>query len=168
MEPTPAYDEPQAAAVPGTVPPLVERYLEHVRVEKRLAARTDAQAQPPHAGISMFIVPMDTPGITVKPATTMYDGSFANIFYDGVRVPADHLVGPVNGGWKVLTDALANERYLALQLPLDERALASRTQSVKIATTQFIAGRTDMLWVAQLQTEQLATESNLIRLRGTG
>jgi hypothetical protein len=42
-------------------------------------------------------------------------------------------------------DALANERYLALQLPLDERALASRTQSVKIATTQFIAGRTDML-----------------------
>lgn len=64
-------------------------------------------------------------------------------------------------------DALANERYLALQLPLDERALASRTQSVKIATTQFIAGRTDMLWVAQLQTEQLATESNLIRLRGT-
>ena len=40
MEPTPANDEPQAAAVLGTVPPLVERYLEHVRVEKRLAART--------------------------------------------------------------------------------------------------------------------------------
>jgi alkylation response protein AidB-like acyl-CoA dehydrogenase len=43
----------------------------------------------------MFIVPMDTPGITVKPATTMYDGSFANIFYDDVRIPADHIVGPV-------------------------------------------------------------------------
>jgi integrase/recombinase XerC len=40
MEPTPADDAPQATAVPGTVPPLVERYLEHVRVEKRLAART--------------------------------------------------------------------------------------------------------------------------------
>ena len=75
-----------------------------------LAARTDPEARPPHAGISMFIVPMDTPGITVKPATTMYDGSFANIFYDDVRIPADHIVGPVNGGWKVLTDALANER----------------------------------------------------------
>jgi alkylation response protein AidB-like acyl-CoA dehydrogenase len=58
----------------------------------------------------MFIVPMDTPGITVKPATTMYDGSFANIFYDDVRIPADHIVGPAGGGWKVLTDALANER----------------------------------------------------------
>ena len=77
-----------------------------------LAARTDREAKPAHAGISMFIVPMDTPGISVKPATTMYDGSFANIFYDNVRVPADALVGPVNGGWKVLTDALANERGL--------------------------------------------------------
>ena len=75
-----------------------------------LAARTDPEAQPPHAGISMFIVPMDTPGITIKPATTMYDGSFANIFYDDVRIPAANIVGPVNGGWKVLTDALANER----------------------------------------------------------
>jgi len=77
-----------------------------------LAARTDRDAKPPHAGISMFIVPMSTPGITIKPATTMYDGSFANIFYDDVRVPLDALVGPVNGGWKVLTDALANERGL--------------------------------------------------------
>jgi alkylation response protein AidB-like acyl-CoA dehydrogenase len=77
-----------------------------------LAARTDRDARPPHAGISMFIVPMDTPGITVKQATTMYDGSFANIFYDDVRIPADSIVGPVNGGWKVLTDALANERGL--------------------------------------------------------
>lgn len=75
-----------------------------------LAARTDPDAKPPHAGISMFIVPMNTPGITVKPATTMYDGSFANIFYDDVRIPADRIVGPLHGGWKVLTDALANER----------------------------------------------------------
>jgi alkylation response protein AidB-like acyl-CoA dehydrogenase len=75
-----------------------------------LAARTDRDAKPRHAGISMFIVPMDTPGISVKPAATMYDGSFANIFYDNVKVPADALLGPVNGGWKVLMDALANER----------------------------------------------------------
>lgn len=77
-----------------------------------LAARTDKDATPPHAGISMFIVPMDAKGITVSPATTMYDGSFANIFYDDVRVPLDHLVGEVNGGWKVLTGALAYERGL--------------------------------------------------------
>ena len=77
-----------------------------------LAARTDKDAKPPHAGISMFIVPMNAPGITIQPATTMYDGSFANIFYDNVRVPLDNLVGRVNEGWKVLTGALAFERGL--------------------------------------------------------
>jgi alkylation response protein AidB-like acyl-CoA dehydrogenase len=77
-----------------------------------LAARTDPKAKPPHAGISMFIVPMEAKGITIRPATTMYDGSFANIFYDNVRIPLENLVGEVNGGWKVLTGALAFERGL--------------------------------------------------------
>jgi alkylation response protein AidB-like acyl-CoA dehydrogenase len=77
-----------------------------------LAARTDKNASPPHAGISMFIVPMNAPGITIQPATTMYDGSFANIFYDDVRIPLENLVGELNGGWKVLTGALAFERGL--------------------------------------------------------
>lgn len=77
-----------------------------------LAARTDPGATPPHAGISMFIVPMSTPGITIRPSTTMYDGTFSNIFYDDVRIPAENIVGEVNGGWKVLTGALAFERGL--------------------------------------------------------
>jgi alkylation response protein AidB-like acyl-CoA dehydrogenase len=77
-----------------------------------LAARTDKDAKPPHAGISMFIVPMNAEGITIRPATTMYDGSFANIFYDNVRIPLENIVGEVNGGWKVLTGALAFERGL--------------------------------------------------------
>lgn len=77
-----------------------------------LAARTDPSAKPPHAGISMFIVPMDASGITIRPATTMYDGSFANIFYDNVRIPQENMVGELNGGWKVLTGALAFERGL--------------------------------------------------------
>ena len=42
----------------------------------------------------------------------MYDGTFANIFYDNVRIPLENLVGEVNGGWKVLTGALAFERGL--------------------------------------------------------
>uniref|UniRef100_UPI000D3725EC acyl-CoA dehydrogenase n=1 Tax=unclassified Variovorax TaxID=663243 RepID=UPI000D3725EC len=75
-----------------------------------LAARTDPEASPPHAGLSLFIVPMDTPGITVKTSTTMYGGSFANVFYDKVRVPADAMVGELHGGWKVLVGALATER----------------------------------------------------------
>lgn len=75
-----------------------------------LATRTDPEAKPAHAGLSMFIVPMDTPGITVKTSTTMYGGSFANVFYDNLRLPAEAMVGEVNAGWKVLTGALATER----------------------------------------------------------
>jgi outer membrane protein TolC len=61
--------------------------------------------------------------------------------------------------------SLANERLLALQLPLDQRALDDRTEAVRIATVQYKAGRRDLLWVAQLQTAALSTEAELIKLQ---
>ena len=60
----------------------------------------------------MFIVPMNAPGIPIQPASTMYDGAFADVCYDDVRIPLELLVGEVNGRWKVLTGALAFERSL--------------------------------------------------------
>ncbi|MGI4814435.1 MAG: acyl-CoA dehydrogenase family protein [Janthinobacterium lividum] len=75
-----------------------------------LAARTDPDASPPHAGISLFCVSTKTPGITIRPVKTMYDGEFVNTFFDDVRVPADALVGKLNGGWEVLTGSLGTER----------------------------------------------------------
>jgi alkylation response protein AidB-like acyl-CoA dehydrogenase len=77
-----------------------------------VAARTNPGAEPKHAGISLFIVPTGVPGLTINPSTTMYDGAFANIFFDDVRVPASALLGGVDNGWTVLTDALATERSL--------------------------------------------------------
>jgi alkylation response protein AidB-like acyl-CoA dehydrogenase len=75
-----------------------------------VAARTDPDAEPQHAGISAFIVPTDAPGLTIKPTGAMYDGQFANLFFDDVRVPARDMIGPVNGGWEVITSALITER----------------------------------------------------------
>lgn len=75
-----------------------------------LAARTDAEAKTKHAGISVFIVPMNTPGITVRPSMAMYGHTFCTEFLDNVRVPASALVGEVNQGWAILTSALATER----------------------------------------------------------
>jgi alkylation response protein AidB-like acyl-CoA dehydrogenase len=75
-----------------------------------LAARTDPQAKSKHAGISIFMVPMNTPGITVHPSMALYGHTFCNEFFDNVRVPASALVGQVNGGWKILMAALATER----------------------------------------------------------
>lgn len=75
-----------------------------------VAARTDPDAGDKHAGISVFMVPSDAPGITKQIIATMYDGSFANIFFDGVRVPVDARLGVENDGWHVLTSALGTER----------------------------------------------------------
>ena len=63
--------------------------------------------------------------------------------------------------------SLANERLLALQLPLDRKALDDRTEAVRIATVQYKAGRRDLLWVGQLQSFALATQADLIKLEST-
>jgi alkylation response protein AidB-like acyl-CoA dehydrogenase len=76
-----------------------------------LAVRTDPDAKK-HAGISVLMVDLATPGITIRPSMAMYGKTFSAHFYDDVRVPARNMVGPVNEGWKVITDALASERVM--------------------------------------------------------
>jgi alkylation response protein AidB-like acyl-CoA dehydrogenase len=77
-----------------------------------LATRTDPGATPKHAGITVFLIPMDTPGITVQRHRALSGEISCTVFYDDVRVPDSARVGEVNGGWKVITDALAGERVL--------------------------------------------------------
>lgn len=77
-----------------------------------LAARTDPDLAVKHGGISLFVVPMDTPGISVRPSMAMYGHTFSTIFFDDVRVPAWCRLGPENGGWRILANALASERIV--------------------------------------------------------
>ena len=73
-------------------------------------ARTDPES-PRHRGISCLLVPMDQPGIEVVPIRQITGNSeFAEVFFDGATAQVDHLVGPVNGGWKVAMATLAFER----------------------------------------------------------
>jgi alkylation response protein AidB-like acyl-CoA dehydrogenase len=75
-----------------------------------LAARTDPEA-PKHKGISMFLVPMDSPGITIRPLINMAgQHGFNEVFFEDVRIPADMLVGQENMGWYQLAVALDFER----------------------------------------------------------
>lgn len=76
-----------------------------------LAARTDP-SQPRHGGISVFIVPLRSPGITIKPLRAMNGEQPCAVFYDDVRLTGDALVGEVNQGWRVITHALSQERML--------------------------------------------------------
>jgi alkylation response protein AidB-like acyl-CoA dehydrogenase len=75
-----------------------------------LAARTDPEA-PKHKGISMFLVPMDAPGITVRPLVNMAGNhGFNEVFFEDVRIPSNYLVGTENQGWYMLAVALDFER----------------------------------------------------------
>jgi alkylation response protein AidB-like acyl-CoA dehydrogenase len=75
-----------------------------------LAARTDAEA-PKHKGISTFVVPMDAPGISIRPLINMAgQAGFNEVFFDNVRIPKDYLVGELNRGWYQVAVALDFER----------------------------------------------------------
>jgi alkylation response protein AidB-like acyl-CoA dehydrogenase len=64
-----------------------------------------------HRGITAFFVDMDTPGITVRPFTTMSGApEFAEVFFDDVVVPGDRILGEVNAGWAVAMNILPFER----------------------------------------------------------
>ncbi|MGH1565279.1 acyl-CoA dehydrogenase family protein [Mumia sp. DW29H23] len=68
-----------------------------------------------HRGITALFVDMDTPGITVRPLETMHGvDEFCEVFFDDVLVPADRLLGDVDGGWAVAMDLLPYERSTAL------------------------------------------------------
>ncbi|MEU9286776.1 acyl-CoA dehydrogenase family protein [Streptomyces sp. NPDC048275] len=74
-----------------------------------LACRTDADA-PKHRGISIILVPTDAPGFSWTPIETVGGLTTTATYYDGVRVPATHLVGEKNGGWGLITHQLNHER----------------------------------------------------------
>ena len=85
----------------------------HVGEYGELIARTDPDAAK-HRGISWFILPMDLPGIEIRPITTVLGSSeFCEVFFDDVRVPAEQIVGAENDGWRVTNVTFSFERGTA-------------------------------------------------------
>ncbi|MEO6196610.1 MAG: acyl-CoA dehydrogenase family protein, partial [Dehalococcoidia bacterium] len=75
-----------------------------------LAARTDMEGTK-HGGISVFMVPMDAPGVHVRPITNLLDQQWFNeVVFEDVRVSAADRIGAENEGWRVLSSALGLER----------------------------------------------------------
>ncbi|MCY3894506.1 MAG: acyl-CoA dehydrogenase family protein [Acidimicrobiaceae bacterium] len=76
-----------------------------------LLARTDPDAARPHAGITMFILPMDADGVQVRPLVDVTGGRhFNEVFIEGARVAAEAVLGEVNNGWAVSSGTLSGER----------------------------------------------------------
>jgi alkylation response protein AidB-like acyl-CoA dehydrogenase len=70
-----------------------------------LLTRTDPTVAK-HKGLTMFLVPLDTPGIEIRPIHTISDERTNATFYEDVHVPDRYRIGPVNGGWAVIRMAL--------------------------------------------------------------
>ncbi len=126
-----------------------------------LACRTDPDA-PRHQGISIFLVPMSTPGIKVVPLPTLVGRTNAT-FYDDVRVPASTLVGEVNGGWKLITTQLNFERSSIVSSAGATHVLRS-VEDWAGATTQPDGSRViDEPWV-QMTLAQVRVKLNALRM----
>jgi len=111
-----------------------------------LATRTDPTVSK-HKGISMFIVPMDAPGIKVVPMHLLGDHNINYTFYEDVRVPAANLVGGENNGWSLITSQLNHERVTLCSSGIIERALTdvrSWARSTKLADGRRVV---DQEWV---------------------
>ncbi|EPH45989.1 acyl-CoA dehydrogenase family protein [Streptomyces aurantiacus] len=93
-----------------------------------LACRTDPDA-PKHRGISVLLVPTDSPGFSWTPIETVGGLTTTATYYDGVRVPAGNLVGEENGGWGLITEQLNHERVAlaAIGMQAEDFYAAART-----------------------------------------
>jgi len=88
-----------------------------------LACRTDTEA-PKHQGITLIIVPTNTPGFEWTPIVTVGGVMTTATYYTDVRVPKENVIGEINGGWKLITMQLNHERVgLAALSGLTERLL---------------------------------------------
>jgi alkylation response protein AidB-like acyl-CoA dehydrogenase len=86
-----------------------------------VGARTDPEA-PKHSGITLFLVPLDQPGITINPIWTMGDERTNDVFFDDVWVSDDYVVGDLNRGFQYISEALDLERFTMFTFsPIEQR-----------------------------------------------
>lgn len=111
-----------------------------------LLVRTDPESTR-HAGISLMVIDMDTPGIIVRDTPTMAGQTkVQELIFEDVEVPHDSLVGPLNGGWKVAMKVLERERvglgYSGrIQIQLDQ--LMQYVKTARDSSGRLLSERSD-------------------------
>jgi alkylation response protein AidB-like acyl-CoA dehydrogenase len=127
-----------------------------------LAARTDPDAKK-HKGISMFVVPMDTPGLSIQPMSLLSEHDINQTFFDDMRIPASCLVGKENEGWGLITNQLNHERVTLCSSGAVERALSDIQQWAQ--ETKLADGRRviDQEWV-RINLARIRSRLEFLRL----
>jgi hypothetical protein len=124
-----------------------------------VGARTGAHK---HKGISLFLIPMDHPGLTIRPAFTIGDERTNEVFFDEVFVPDAFVVGELNHGWTYICEALDLERFAMMPVGPLEMKVESLCEWVRTAHRDGEPLRTDAK--ARRHVPQLATQLEVARM----
>ncbi|MCK0150881.1 acyl-CoA dehydrogenase family protein [Marivita sp. S6314] len=135
--------------------------------------RTDPTAERKQAGISMFVFPMDLPGITVRPIRTIDGGAvFNEVIFDNVRIAGDALIGEANKGWEYARLLLGHERAGHARIGQSRRELARLKalagSDMDIASIEIELRALEVSVLRHLNGDKrfARTGPNLLKLRG--
>ncbi len=127
-----------------------------------LAVRTNEEEKR-HKGISIVIVPADTPGFTVQPIKNMGNFNTNCTYYEDVRVPVGNLVGELHGGWSLITNQLNNERVTLCSSGMIEGLFEDVTAWAKETTRADGTRVIDQEWV-QMTIARIYARIDFLRL----
>src|SRR5215203_2310591 len=128
-----------------------------------VGARTDPEA-PKHHGITLFLVPLDDPGITVNGIWTMGDERTNDVFLDNVFVHDDYVVGEVNKGFQYISEALDLERFTMFTYSPIKQRLDLLCDHVATEEIDGVPMRDDP--VVRKKIARLATDAEVARVLG--
>lgn len=128
-----------------------------------VGARTDTEVRK-HNGISLFMIRMDDPGLTVHPMPTMGGERTNGVFFDDVFVHDDYMVGDVNKGFQYIAEALDIERFTLFTFSPIRGRVQLLCDYVKTASRDGVPLKDDP--ILRQRVAQLATECEVGRLLG--
>jgi alkylation response protein AidB-like acyl-CoA dehydrogenase len=128
-----------------------------------VGARTDPDAAK-HHGITLFLIPMDHPGLTIQEIWTMGDERTNSVFFDDVRVPNDYVVGELGRGFQYISEALDLERFTMFTYSPIKARLDLLVEHVKTASRDGEPLSQDPL--VRSQIAELATKAEVARVIG--
>ncbi len=120
-----------------------------------LAARTNPEVKK-QKGITLFCIPMDTPGISIEPLHLISNHDINHTFFDDVRVPAAMMVGEENGGWGLITSQLNRERVTICSSGMVSRSLEETIDYAKKSMQADGSRLIDLPWVQRNLAEVTA------------
>src|SRR5439155_3621061 len=127
-----------------------------------VGARTDTESK--HHGITLFLVPLDHPGITIDPIWTMGDERTNSVFFDDVWVSDDYVVGELDHGFQYISEALDLERFTMFMYSPIRQRLDLLCEYVRTTTCDDVPLCDDP--VVRQRIAQLVTQGEVARVLG--